>query len=213
MQELAAQWNVHLIGGSHPTLTDDGRLLNTAYYFTPTGEIHEQDKIHRTRWEREKWNTDAGDQLRLFETPFGKIAILICYDIEFPELARMVCEAGADILFVPSYRRSARAFCGCATAAMRAIENQVFVVMTSTVGNLAVEGSACTTARRASSRRRISLRPRRHRRRRHGQHRADRRRRCRPRRPRKQPPERHHHPAVRQTQGRHEHPVEVVKVG
>ncbi|MCP5240223.1 MAG: hypothetical protein H6949_10430 [Zoogloeaceae bacterium] len=72
MQELAAQWNVHLIGGSHPTLTDDGRLLNTAYYFTPTGEIHEQDKIHRTRWEREKWNTDAGDQLRLFETPSAR---------------------------------------------------------------------------------------------------------------------------------------------
>lgn len=41
MQELAAQWNVHLIGGSHPTLKDDGRLLNTAYYFTPNGEIHQ----------------------------------------------------------------------------------------------------------------------------------------------------------------------------
>tara|TARA_R110002073_G_scaffold254322_2_gene416953 strand:- start:78 stop:797 length:720 start_codon:yes stop_codon:yes gene_type:complete len=141
MLELAAQWNVHLIGGSHPTLHEDGRLLNTAYYFTPEGKIFEQDKLHRTRWEREKWDTDAGSQLRLFDTPFGKIAILICYDIEFPELARMVCEAGADILMVPSCTDDRQGYLRvryCCHA--RAIENQVFVVMTSTVGNLPVEG-------------------------------------------------------------------------
>jgi predicted amidohydrolase len=141
MLSLAAQWDVHLIGGSHPTLHEDGRLLNTAYYFAPGGEINEQDKIHRTRWERDKWNTAAGDRLRLFETPFGKIAILVCYDIEFPELARMVCEAGADILFVPSCTDDRQGFLRvryCCHA--RAIENQVFVVHTSTVGNLPVEG-------------------------------------------------------------------------
>lgn len=141
MQELAAQWNVYLIGGTHPTMIEDGRLVNRAYFFTPSGEIHVQDKIHRTRWEREKWDTDAGDQLHLFETPFGKIAILICYDIEFPELSRMVCEAGADILFVPSSTDDRQGFLRvryCCHA--RAIENQVFVVMTSTVGNLPVEG-------------------------------------------------------------------------
>lgn len=141
MQELAARWMVHLIGGSHPTMRDDGRLMNTAYYFTPGGAVHEQDKIHRTRWERERWNTDAGSQLRLFETPFGKIAILVCYDIEFPELARKVCESGADILFVPSCTDDRQGFLRvryCCHA--RAIENQVFVVHTSTVGNLPVEG-------------------------------------------------------------------------
>lgn len=141
MLELAQQWNFHLIGGSHPTLRDNGQLVNTAYYFTPQGEIFEQDKLHRTRWEREKWNTDAGTQLRLFETPFGKIAILICYDIEFPELSRMVCEAGADILMVPSCTDDRQGFLRvryCCHA--RAIENQVYVVMTSTVGNLGVEG-------------------------------------------------------------------------
>ncbi len=141
MLELAVQWNVHLIGGSHPTLHEDGRLLNTAYYFTPNGHVFQQDKIHRTRWEREKWETDAGDKLHLFDTPFGKIAILICYDIEFPELARMVCEAGADILMVPSCTDDRQGFLRvryCCHA--RAIENQVYVVMTSTVGNLPVEG-------------------------------------------------------------------------
>lgn len=141
MMELAAHWNVHLIAGSHPTVRDNGHLVNTAYYFTPDGRIFEQDKLHRTRWEREKWNTDSGNHLCLFNTPFGKIAILICYDIEFPELSRMVCEAGADILMVPSCTDDRQGFLRvryCCHA--RAIENQVFVVMTSTVGNLPVEG-------------------------------------------------------------------------
>lgn len=76
-----------LIGGSHPNIRD-GRLLNTSFLFSPSGEVHLQDKIHRTRWEKEKWHTDHGDVLRVFQTPHAKIAILICYDIEFPELAR-----------------------------------------------------------------------------------------------------------------------------
>lgn len=140
MTELAQQWNVYLIGGSHPTLRE-GKLYNIAYLFTPDGQVFEQEKIHRTRWEREKWDTDHGDQLRLFTTPYGKIAILICYDIEFPELARMVSAAEADILFVPSCTDDRQGFLRvryCCHA--RAIENQVYVVMTSTVGNLPVEG-------------------------------------------------------------------------
>jgi predicted amidohydrolase len=139
-RELAAEWNMFVIGGSHPTLRD-GQVYNTAYLFTPGGEVFEQDKIHRTRWEREKWDTAPGSQLRLFDTPFGKIAILVCYDIEFPELARVVCEAGADILFVPSCTDDRQGYLRvryCCHA--RAIENQVFVAMTSTVGNLPVEG-------------------------------------------------------------------------
>ena len=139
-RELAAEWNMYVIGGSHPTLRD-GEVYNTAYLFSPGGEVFEQDKIHRTRWEREKWNTAPGNQLRLFDTPFGKIAILVCYDIEFPELARVVCEAGADILFVPSCTDDRQGYLRvryCCHA--RAIENQVFVAMTSTVGNLPVEG-------------------------------------------------------------------------
>ena len=138
---LAKKWDLHLIGGSHPRIDGSGRLLNTAYYFSPDGGIWEQDKIHRTRWERERWETDPGDTLKVFDTPFGKVAILICYDVEFPELARLVCEAGADILFVPSCTDDRQGFLRvryCCHA--RAIENQVFVVHTSTVGNLPVEG-------------------------------------------------------------------------
>ena len=140
MRELARKWKVFLVGGTHPTLRE-GRLYNTAYLFTPDGAVFAQDKIHRTRWEREKWDTDHGDKLHLFQTPHGKIAILICYDIEFPELARMVSEAEADILFVPSCTDDRQGFLRvryCCHA--RAIENQVYVAMTSTVGSLPVEG-------------------------------------------------------------------------
>ncbi|MFZ5502444.1 MAG: carbon-nitrogen hydrolase family protein [Pseudomonadota bacterium] len=140
MSEIAKKNNFYLIAGSHPNLRD-GLLYNTAFMFSPKGEVFTQDKIHRTRWEREKWDTAAGDKLHLFQTDFGSIGILICYDIEFPELARQVCEAGADILFVPSSTDDRQGFWRvryCAQA--RAIENQVYVAMTSTVGNLPVDG-------------------------------------------------------------------------
>ncbi|MDI1268138.1 MAG: carbon-nitrogen hydrolase family protein [Polaromonas sp.] len=138
--ELAAHWGVHIIGGSHPTITN-GRLLNTAYLFTPGGKVFTQDKIHLTRWEKEKWKGDPGNELKVFETPYGRISILICYDIEFPELSRKVCEQGADIIFVPSCTDDRQGFWRvryCCHA--RAIENQVYVAVTGTVGNLAVEG-------------------------------------------------------------------------
>jgi len=140
MREHAANHGYYLIGGSHPTIRD-GKLYNTAYLFTPRGEMHIQDKTHRTRWERDHWQTTPGDRLHLFETEFGDIAILVCYDVEFPELARMVCDAGADILFVPSSTDDRQGFWRvryCCHA--RAIENQVYVAMASTVGSLPVEG-------------------------------------------------------------------------
>ena len=140
MAEMAKKYNFYLIAGTHPNLRD-GLLYNTAFMFTPSGEVFSQDKIHRTKWERDKWDTSAGDKLHLFQTDYGAIGILICYDIEFPELARLVCEAGADILFVPSSTDDRQGFWRvryCAHA--RAIENQVYVAMTSTVGNLPVEG-------------------------------------------------------------------------
>ena len=140
MTELARKYHYYLIAGSHPNLRD-GLLYNTAFMFSPAGEIFSQDKIHLTRWERDKWDTTAGNKLHLFHTDFGSVGILICYDIEFPELARQVCEAGADLLFVPSSTDDRQGFWRvryCAHA--RAIENQVYVAMTSTVGNLPVEG-------------------------------------------------------------------------
>jgi predicted amidohydrolase len=140
MQSIVRQHGFHLVAGSHPTMRGT-ELYNTAYLFTPSGDYFTQDKIHRTRWEKDKWDTSAGESLAVFDTVHGKIAILICYDIEFPELARAVCEAGAEILFVPSCTDDRQGFWRvryCCHA--RAIENQVYVAMTGTVGHLPVSG-------------------------------------------------------------------------
>ena len=140
MRTHAMRRGYYLIGGSHPVVRD-GELFNTAFLFSPRGEVFEQVKTHRTRWERERWRSSAGHQLHMWQTEFGDIAILICYDVEFPELARMVCEAGADILFVPSSTDDRQGFWRvryCCHA--RAIENQVYVAMASTVGSLPVDG-------------------------------------------------------------------------
>ncbi|MDD5300212.1 MAG: carbon-nitrogen hydrolase family protein [Gallionella sp.] len=140
MAEMAREYRFYLIAGSHLNLRD-GLLYNSAFLFSPQGEMFMQDKIHRTRMERERWDTAGGDKLHLFQTDYGAIAILICYDIEFPELARQVCEAGADIIFVPSFtgdRQGNLRVRYCAQA--RTVENQVYVAMTGTVGSLPVEG-------------------------------------------------------------------------
>ena len=139
MKELTEQYKFYLIGGTHPTMRD-GKLFNTGYLFTPNGKIFTQDKVHRTRWEKDYWEMDAGNEFKVFKTEYAPISILICYDIEFPEAARLVSDAGAEIIFVPSCTDDRQGYLRvryCSQA--RAIENQIFVVMTSTVGNLPVE--------------------------------------------------------------------------
>ncbi len=139
LKEAAQKYKFYLIGGTHPTMKE-GELYNTAYLFTPTGKYFTQDKVHGTRWEKDSWKMKAGNEFKVFETEYAPISILVCYDIEFPEAARVVSEAGAEIIFVPSCTDDRQGFLRvryCCHA--RAIENQVFVVMTSTVGNLPVE--------------------------------------------------------------------------
>ncbi len=92
--DLAIRYNVNIIGGSHLTLEDD-RLYNIAYLFRRDGTIGKQYKLHITPAEARWWGVSPGDKLQVFDTDCGKIAILVCYDIEFPELARVVTEKGA----------------------------------------------------------------------------------------------------------------------
>ncbi|MCB0339913.1 MAG: GNAT family N-acetyltransferase, partial [Bdellovibrionales bacterium] len=98
--ELAIKYNINVVGGSHFTL--DGELLNNvAYLFLRNGEIRQQYKLHITPNERHWWGVQPGDSVNVFQTDRGKVAILICYDIEFPELCRIAVEKGAEIIFVP----------------------------------------------------------------------------------------------------------------
>jgi len=135
-RNLAANTGMHLIGGTH-IVRREGKLYNTAHLFYPDGRVEEQAKIHLTPTEVKEWKLAPGDGVRVFDTPKGKIAMLTCYDIEFPEIVRIVRGLGADVIFCPSCTDDRHGFHRvryCCHA--RTIENQVYVVTTGTVGAL-----------------------------------------------------------------------------
>ncbi len=134
--QLALKHNVNIVGGSHFNF-EEGRLLNVAYLFHRDGRIDRQAKLHITPNERRWWGVQPGKSLRVFDTDKGRVAINICYDVEFPELARLAVEKGARILFVPFCTDERQGYLRvryCAQA--RCIENQIFTVISGTVGNL-----------------------------------------------------------------------------
>ncbi|WP_408009459.1 GNAT family N-acetyltransferase [Pseudalkalibacillus sp. A8] len=134
--ELAVRYNVNIVGGSH-FVEEDGKIYNIAYLFRRDGTIEKQYKLHITPNERKWWGVSPGDKVNVFDTDCGKVAILICYDIEFPELSRYVTDKGARIIFTPFCTDDRQGYLRvryCAQA--RAIENQVYTVLAGTVGNL-----------------------------------------------------------------------------
>src|SRR5690606_16491504 len=108
----------------------EGKIYNSAYLFTPTGNVYWQDKLHITPSERRYWGIEAGDTIKVFDSPLGRFGIQICYDIEFPELTRIMVNHGLEILFCPFSTDERKAYYRvryCAHA--RAIENYIYVVL------------------------------------------------------------------------------------
>jgi predicted amidohydrolase/predicted N-acetyltransferase YhbS len=135
-KRLAIESHAYIIAGTHPVI-QAGELFNAAHLFTPNGRIFRQKKVHLTQTEKGPYQMSRGHGFYLYHTDFGNIAILVCYDVEFPEAARVLAEAGAQIIFVPSCTDERQGFCRvryCAQA--RASENQIYVAMAGTVGNL-----------------------------------------------------------------------------
>ena len=133
---LATENGLYIIAGTHPVI-QEGQLFNAAHLFTPHGRIYRQKKVHLTAAEKASYQMSRGHGFYVYHTDYGDIAILVCYDVEFPEASRVLAEAGAQILFVPSCTDERQGFCRvryCAQA--RASENQIYVAMSSTVGNL-----------------------------------------------------------------------------
>jgi predicted amidohydrolase len=122
---------------------ENEQLYNVSYFCRRDGTLESQYKIHPTPYEKRAWIMQGGDELNVFDTDFGKIGILICYDVEFPELARLQSEQGMQLLFVPYWTDTKNAYLRvrcCAQA--RAIENECYVVISGSVGNLPkVEGA------------------------------------------------------------------------
>ena len=135
-RELAISYNINIITGSMPYLKDDS-LYNVGFLCRRDGSVDMYEKIHVTPDEQKCWGLSGGKTIRTFETDCAKIGVLICYDVEFPELSRIMASEGMQILFVPFLTDTQNAYSRvqvCAHA--RAIENECFVVIAGSVGNL-----------------------------------------------------------------------------
>jgi predicted amidohydrolase len=133
---LAIKYNVNIVGGSHFVLEGE-KLHNAAYLFRRDGTLGRQLKLHISPGEQRWWGLTPGDRLEVFETDRGRVAILVGYDIEFPELGRIAADQGAQILFVPSNTDERSSYLRvryCAQA--RCIEDEVYVAVSGAVGNL-----------------------------------------------------------------------------
>lgn len=136
MSQMAVSYNINVITGSMPLVEDDV-LYNVTYLCRRDGTIEIQRKLHITPHERRDWVIKGGENLRVFDTDAGRVGILICYDVEFPELSRLLAEQDMDILFVPYWTDTKNGYLRvrcCAQA--RAIENECYVVICGSCGNL-----------------------------------------------------------------------------
>ncbi|MEM9788995.1 MAG: carbon-nitrogen hydrolase family protein [Planctomycetota bacterium] len=139
LRQLAQQHSLYLVAGTVPTPDPDDpdTVYNDCPVVSPDGRIATQGKLHLTRWELEHTGVTPRDRLRVFDTAIGKLAVNVCYDIEFPELARAAARAGCEVVFCPSCTEDRPGHLRvryCAQA--RAIENQVYVVQAAAVGSL-----------------------------------------------------------------------------
>lgn len=133
---LATERDLYIIGGSHPVIRDD-EIYNVAHLFTPGGQVYTQDALHIPPIERDDFDIEPGEEMKVFDTPLARIAIQVSYDIEFPELSRLLVLSGAEVIFVPYSTDEKKAYDRVRyTAQARAVENFVYVVITGNVGNL-----------------------------------------------------------------------------
>ena len=136
-QRLAARHEVFILAGSAPRRRADGSVGNVARLFGPDGKMGRQEKIMMTRFEREQWGVSGGSELFVFDIGTARIGIAICYDVEFPLIARKLVEAGAEVILAPSCTDTAHGFWRVRVGAQaRALENQCVVVLAPLVGNV-----------------------------------------------------------------------------
>jgi predicted amidohydrolase/ribosomal protein S18 acetylase RimI-like enzyme len=134
--EMAVRYDVNVIGGSQFVVEHD-TLYNISYLFGRDGSIGKQYKIHITPSERKWWGVTPGDKVEVFDTDCGRVAIQICYDIEFPELTRIAAHKGAQVIFVPFNTDTRHGYLRvryCAQA--RCVENHLSVAIAGCTGNL-----------------------------------------------------------------------------
>ncbi len=134
--ELAVSYNVNIVAGSMPIM-ENGNMYNVSYLLHRDGKRDEYRKIHITPNERKYYGMIGGKEVKVFDTDCGKVGILVCYDVEFPELPRILADQGMKLLLVPYLTDTQNAYTRVrACAAARAIENECYVAIAGCVGNL-----------------------------------------------------------------------------
>jgi len=134
--KLSIAYNINIITGSMPELVGDG-LYNVGYLCRRNGSVERYEKLHVTPDEQRVWGMKGGNKIQTFDSDCGKIGILICNDVEFPEVSRIMADEGMSILFVPFLTDTQNGYSRvryCAQA--RAIENECYVAIAGSVGNL-----------------------------------------------------------------------------
>lgn len=134
--QMAVTYNINIVAGSLPEYNEE-TLYNVSILCRRDGTWDAQYKLHITPDEAEYWGLKGGRDLKVFDTDIGKIGILVCYDVEFPELARLLADRGMQILLVPFWTDTKNGYLRirrCAQA--RAIENECYVAISGSVGNL-----------------------------------------------------------------------------
>ena len=136
ISEFAISYNINIIAGSMP-IEENGELYNVSYLLHRDGKIDEHRKIHITPNEKKYYGMKGGNQIKVIDTDCGKVGLVICYDVEFPELPRLLAKQGMKILFVPFLTDTQNAYTRVRhCAAARAIENECYVAIAGCVGNL-----------------------------------------------------------------------------
>ncbi|MHA6727480.1 GNAT family N-acetyltransferase [Chryseobacterium sp. A301] len=136
ISEFAISYNVNIIAGSMP-LEENGEIYNVSYLLHRDGKVDEYRKIHITPNEKRCYGMKGGNEIKVFDTDCGKIGLALCYDVEFPELPRLLADMGMKILFVPYLTDTQNAYTRVRhCAAARAIENECYVAIAGCVGNL-----------------------------------------------------------------------------
>lgn len=137
LAQVARETQVYLVGGSIPELEEDGTIFNTCPVFSPAGKLLARHrKVHLFDVElknglsfKESDTLGAGCQITVVPTPMATLGIAICYDIRFPELARLMTYEGAQVIVMPA---AFNPVTGPAHWEMllrvRAVDNQVFVI-------------------------------------------------------------------------------------
>ena len=133
----AKQYGIYLIGGSMPEKDAEGNVYNTSYIFDREGkQIGKHRKVHLFDIDikggqtfKESDTLTAGDSDTVFDTEFGKIGVMLCFDIRFPELSRMMVNDGVKVIFVPAaFNMTTGPAHWELSFRTRALDNQIYMV-------------------------------------------------------------------------------------